>query len=232
MQTLCSHFGLDDAAKLTWAHGVNNRAYLEECCADPGLHMVEGDVHFASADALPCMAHDWQHIADLDVGTWLSELVAAGKGIKIDFADPAAVEPTLATLGRLKPAAPVILHANVFSLLPEDAQSAADGLEPEQFVRLCQQYCPAAILSLGWSLKREADADGRMEEVLIHQMADMTLKRLGGMAYNIEIRAGYTTGWERGAALIFEPLGTMPPAETTGASNVVQATHLFRKTAA
>lgn len=231
MQSICAYFELTDPTQLVWAHGVNSRVYVQECCADPSLHMVEGDVHFAAEDALPCMAHAWQDIADLDVATWVAMAMEAGKGIKLDFADAAAVEPTLAVLQRLKPQVPVMLHANVFTLLPMDAASHAEGLEPEQFVRMCQEYCPQAVLSLGWSLKREADSDGRMEEMLIHQMADMSLKRLGPVNYGIEIRAGYTSNWERGAALIFDPLPTQPPA-LTGDGNVVQASHLFRKVAA
>lgn len=231
MQSIAAYFGLTDAADLTWAHGVNGRSYLDESCADATLHMIEGDVHFADADALPCVAHAWQDIADMDVATWASSIIGAGKGLKIDFADAAAVEPTLAVIQRLKPTTPLMFHANIFTLLPPDADSPDDGMEPEQFVRLCQQYCPKAVISIGWSLKREADADGRMEDVLIHQMADMSLKRLGAASYAIEIHAGYTSGWERGAALVFDPLPETTPAATAGGANVVQAGHLFRKVA-
>lgn len=235
MQSVAIHFNVASDSALHWAHGVNNRAYLQQSCADTTLHMVEGDVHYASADAMPCMAHAWQDIADLDVEDWATTAIAAGKGLKLDFADSAAVEPTLQVIQRLKPTVPVVLHANLFSLLPPENAPATDGMEPEQFIRLCQQYCPQAVLSLGWSLKRESDADGRMEDVLIHQVADMTIKRLGALNYAIEIRAGYTSGWERGAALIFDPMPTPPGATTTtgdGAANVVQAAHLFRRVAA
>ena len=231
MQSVCTYFGVNDPSALVWVHGVNSRVYLQECCADGAVHMVEGDVHFAAADALPCMAHGWQDIADLDVESWIAMVAAVGKGIKLDFADAAAVEPTLAALQRVKPTVPVMLHANVFTLLPDEGSGHEEGLEPEQFVRLCQEDWPQAVLSLGWSLNREADSDGRMEEMLIHQMADMSLKRLGPVNYGIEIRAGYTSGWERGAALIFDPLPSQPPAVTTD-GNVVQAGHLFRRVAA
>ncbi len=232
MQTACTYFGVTDTSQLGWAHQANTRTELERALADPLVHMVEGDVHFAEADALPCMAHAWQDIADLDVETWLTLAFEAGRGVKLDFAEPSAVEPTLNVLQRLKPTAPVILHANVFNLLPDSSVAATEGMEPDQFVRLAQDYCPNAILSLGWSLKREADADGRMEDVLIHQMADMLLKRCTQLNYSIEIRAGYTSGWERGAALLLEPTPTDKPAATLGGANVVNAAHLFRKVAA
>lgn len=231
MQSIARYFGFADAAQLVWAHGVNSRTYLDESCADAALHMIEGDVHFAAADALPCVAHAWQDIADMDIATWAASVIAAGKGMKIDFADAAAVEPTLSVIQRLKPTTPLMFHANIFNLLPPHAAHASDGMEPEQFIRLCQQYCPQAVISIGWSLKRDADADGRMEDVLIHQMADMSLKRLGAASYTIEIHAGYTSGWERGAALVFDPLPEATPAATAGGANVVQAGHLFRKVA-
>ncbi|MCP5405241.1 MAG: DUF2181 domain-containing protein [Pseudomonadaceae bacterium] len=229
MQSIAHYFGLADTADLAWAHSVHSRTYLEESCNDATLHMLQGEVHFAAEDALPCVAHAWQDIADMDVATWAAAIIAAGKGLKIHFADAAAVEPTLSVLQRLKPDTPVMLHADIFTLLPSDD---SEGLEPEQFVRLCQQYCPKAVISIGWSLKREADADGRMEEVLIHQISDMALKRLGPVNYAIEIHAGYTSGWERGAALVFDPLPETAPAASAGGANVVNAGHLFRRSAA
>lgn len=236
MQSVAEYFGLADAAELGWCHAVNSTPRLEAACTDPALHVAVGDVQFASDDALPCLAHPWQDIADLDLQTWVEGLSAAGKAMKIDFGSAEAVEPTLELLQRLKPETPVILHANIFDLL--NGEGADDTMEPEQFIRLCQQYVPQAVLSIGWSLKREADSDGRMEDMLIQQMADMTIRRLGSANYSLEIRAGYTsTGKgevERGAALIFDPLPVPPPAVSDGAvaqGNVLQASHLFRRVA-
>jgi hypothetical protein len=239
MQSVAQYFGLTDDRDLAWCHAVNSLPRLQAACADMAVHMVVGDVQFAADDALPCMAHPWQDIADIDLETWVEALLAAGKGMKIDFGSAESVEPTLEFLQRQKPEVPVILHANIFTLL--NGEGTHDTLEPEQFMRLCQTYVPHALISLGWSLKREADADGRMEEVLISQMADMTLKRLGASGYTIDIRAGYTsTGLgeiERGAAMIFEPIPTPPPAQTDGLTgivadgNVLQAGHLFRRVA-
>ena len=45
-----------------------------------------------------------------------------------------------------------------------------------------------------------------MEEILIEQMTDLMFNRLGGLAYTVELRGGYTPGWDRGAAFIFEPI--------------------------
>lgn len=233
MQSLCTYFNVADASQLQWVHGVNSRSVLDKTVADAAIHVAEGDVHYAAEDALPVMAYEWQDIVDIDVATWLSALNAANKAVKLDFATPTAVEPTLQIIQRLKLVVPVILHANVFNLLSDEADEKP--MEPEHFIHLAQQYCPQAVLSLGWSLKRENDTDGRVEESLIYQMSEMALKRLGSATsnidYAIEIRAGYTSGWERGAALIFDPLPTAPKPATTFGENVVNAADRFRRAA-
>ena len=213
MHSVCAYFNVPDSTHLQWAHAVNHRSLLETVAENPSIHLAEGDVCYAAEDAFPVLAHPWQDIADLDILTFVSTLAAVGKGIKLDFTGAQAVEPTLQLLQRLKLTVPVILHANIFALLPDEAGD--EGLEPEQYIRLCQSYCPTAVISLGWSLKREHDADGRVEDVLIQQMADLTLKRLGAHNYAIEIRGGYTPGWERGAAVLFDPL---PPSPTPAAN--------------
>jgi hypothetical protein len=142
----------------------------------------------------------------------------------------------LALLRLLRPALPPILHADVFALLAP--KSRQEALEPEQFVRLVATQLPQAIISLGWSLKREADRDGRVEDALILQLAAMLTARLGPSAYGLEIRAGYrptrngVTG-ERGAALILDPLPASPPAHSTAAhgGNVVSLLPRLRRVA-
>ncbi|HEX2859869.1 MAG TPA: DUF2181 domain-containing protein [Alphaproteobacteria bacterium] len=218
MQSIADYFGLKSTSDLAYAHAVNTRKELEAACADPTLHVAEGDVMYASADALPALAHPWQDILDLDIQTFLTSLNAANKAIKLDFTSPAAIEPTLQLAARLKLTVPVIVHANIFSLLNDDEPE--DAMEPEKFLRLIQTNLPTAVISLGWSLKREHDADGMVEDLLIQQVSDLFTARLTG-AYEVDIRAGYTSGWERGAALILDPIKTeLTPAENYG-GNVV-----------
>jgi hypothetical protein len=218
MQSIADYFGLKTATDLTYAHAVNTKKELEAACEDTSLHVAEGDVTYAEADALPPHAHPWQDILDLDIHTFLTSLNAANKAIKLDFSSPAAIAPTLELAARLKLTVPVVIHANIFSLLGDDEPT--DAMEPEQFIRLCQTHLPAAVISLGWSLKREHDADGMVEDLLIQQVSDLFTARLTG-AYEVDIRAGYTSGWERGAALILDPiLENLTPAESYG-GNVV-----------
>lgn len=233
MQTVAAYFNLPDAAALTWAHRVNTPLKVEQAVADNTLHVLEADVQFSASDATPLIAEPGA-VAELDLATFIATAAHAGKAVKLDFHSAAAVEPTLAILRRMRPATPVILHADVFTLLA--SSNPAESLDPEQFLRLAHQACPQAVLSLGWSLKRTHDADGRVEEALIHQMSTMLLKNLPLANYALEIRAGYTPGLnggraEQGAAMLFDPLPPAPPADYTRAPNVVEFLPRLRQVA-
>jgi|GEM_PF-2653249 len=238
MQSFAAYFDLPDAAALNWAHRVNTGVKLHEALADPFLHVIECDIQFSASDATPLVAEPGTE-AELELAEVVVRANAAGKALKLDFHTPAAVEPALTVLSHLRPTAPVMLHADVFSLLGEG--NAAEPMEPEQFIRLCQQAWPKAVLSIGWSLRRTHDADGRVEDALIHQCAGLALQQLGPVNYGLEIRAGYTPGAgggraEHGAALIFDPLPPAPSPEyeripTPQSGNVVNFTARLRHVA-
>ncbi|PIZ31700.1 MAG: hypothetical protein COY40_01340 [Alphaproteobacteria bacterium CG_4_10_14_0_8_um_filter_53_9] len=231
MQSLTDFFDLADSHELCWRHGVVTPDALTAACEDVSLHVAVVSARFTDDDATP-MAGTLTDATELDMATALFKLNRAGKAIKIDFLEPCAVIPVLEMLARLKPDVPVILHANIFALLPHSKRD--EGIAPEAFFAACHQWAPRAIISLGWSLKRSHDDDGRLEESLIEQLADMTRHHLPTAAYALEIRAGYTSGIERGAAFIFDPVEPSKPArsEHLGA-NVVDASGLFgRQTAA
>jgi hypothetical protein len=207
MKEICRFFGVQQSHELKWAHGINTDEQLSACCAADDVMMVEGDVVMTPFTSIPMMASPFQVDGQLQPGNlpfeqWLATLGTHHKGGKIDIQTPETLEPVLAILATEQPEIPLVLHADVFNLLGVEE---SNGFEPEMFIQLAQRYWPSAVLSLGWSLKREQDPNGTMENIIIEQMADLILERLGGLAYTIEIRAGYTSGWEKGAAFIFEP---------------------------
>ena len=232
MQSVAAYFDVADASALNWAHRVNTAAKLEAALGDVTLHVIEADIHFGPSDATPLVAEAGEH-AEMDAATLIAAATTAGKALKLDFHNPAAIEPTLTILRQMAVDTPVILHTEIFSLLA--TTNPAEGMEPEQFIRLCQMACPDAVLSLGWSLKRESDADGRVEEALIEQVSQMLTKGFGPVNYAIEIRAGYTPARggmaEHGAALIFEPLPPLAPTIGHLASNVVPLAQRARRVA-
>jgi hypothetical protein len=237
MQSVAQFFGLTSSSELGWAHRVNTLGYLTAAASNPDIHVVEGDVQFTEQDAVPHMGHR-PGLSELDLPTFLTTSMLGNKAVKLDFHTPAAIEPALAILRVLRTQTPVILHADVFALLGE-AQDK-ESLEPEQFIRLCQQSCPKAVISLGWSLKRTHDADGRVEDALIQQMAAMALQRLGPVSYGIEFGAGYSNAAdganaERGAAMILDPLPEQPTPLSTridgAGTNVVNIIPRLRQVA-
>lgn len=223
MQSVAAYFDVEDASELCWAHRIHTPEKLEAALADEAVQVLEADVQYGQGDATPLLA-DAGEVAEMDVATFIMAADRAGKAMKLDFHSPAAIEPTLGILRMLKVKVPVILHAEIFTLLSSNRPE--EGLEPDAFIRLCQMGCPEAVLSLGWSLKRTHDADGRVEDALIQQMAIMLMQRLGPVNYGLEIRAGYTPGAgggkaEHGAALIFDPLPPSLPTTAGHGDNVV-----------
>jgi hypothetical protein len=235
MLSLAHHFGLESSAQLQWAHRVNNPTALSAACADPAVHVLEADVYFGQSDATPLVKTHRNATSELDIASWLTTTNMARKAFKLDFHTPAAVEPTLGILRLLNLPVPMILHADVFSLL--SARNRHESLEPEQFIRLVSTALPKAIVSVGWSLKRPHDADGRVEDALVQQLAAMLLQRLGPVSYGLEIRAGYAptrdgVAGERGATLLLDPLPAPEPAlSATQASNVVSILSRLRRVA-
>ena len=236
MQSLADAFSLASSAQLQWVHGVNTPERLDSACANQSVHVLAADVYFEAADATPLLKNAPGANTELDLATFITKANQAHKAMKLEFHSTAAIEPTLALLSLLSPALPPILHAKVFTLLAPKIPH--ESLEPEQFVRLISTQLPQAIISLGWSLKRESDRDGRVEDALILQLASMLTSRLGPSAYGLEIRAGYhrtrngKTG-ERGAALILDPLEPPSPADSHIAadSNVVSLLPRLRRVA-
>jgi hypothetical protein len=235
MQSLANAFDLENSGQLQWAHGVNTPAKLAAACADTAVQVLEADVFFEAADATPLIKPHSGATTELDLASFLTQATLTNKAVKLDFHSPAAVEPTLALLRLLRPSLPPILHADVFALLAPKAR--AEALEPEQFIRMVAKNLPTAIISLGWSLKREGDADGRVEEALVLQLAAMLSERLGPSSYGLEIRAGYQptrngVRGEHGAALILDPLPAAPLASPTAlGGNVVSLLPRLRRVA-
>ncbi|KFO37262.1 Protein FAM151B [Fukomys damarensis] len=87
-----------DGAEITWYHGANHRAQLEEALSS-AAHMVEADVLLASVGAecgQPVMAHPPDTHSDTTLQAWLAELQRSDKGIKLDFKRKEFGQPVMA----------------------------------------------------------------------------------------------------------------------------------------
>ena len=228
MREICAFFDVRESHELTWAHQVNDAGLTAACCADAGLMMLEGDVVFTENCQEPMMGSPFRVDGVMQPGAfslerWLELAIRHQKGVKLDIQSPAALEPALQVIAELNPETPVMIHADIFNLL----HNPELHFEPEMFVQLAQRYMPSATLSIGWALTRDQDTDGKLEEILIDQMTELVLEKLGGMPYTIEFRAGYTSNWEKGAAIIFEPIDDVE--RPNFGENVIDGIAYFRK---
>ncbi|MFZ2620305.1 MAG: DUF2181 domain-containing protein [Alphaproteobacteria bacterium] len=227
MREMCRFFNVEHSHQLGWAHHVNTPEGVASCVADSATMVVAGDVVMHPQTGMAMMASPMSlngivQPSRYPFAQWLKTLNTHLKGAKIDVYSADALHAVLATITEEQPEIPLILHADVFNLLGDNSA----GFEPEMFIHLAQRHWPAATLSLGWSLKREQDPDGKLEAMIIDQMTDLLHTKLGGLAYTIELRAGYTTNWERGAAFLLEPLEGI--ARPVFAENVVDGIATFR----
>ncbi|XP_010641291.1 protein FAM151B [Fukomys damarensis] len=140
-----------DGAEITWYHGANHRAQLEEALSS-AAHMVEADVLLASVGAecgQPVMAHPPDTHSDTTLQAWLAELQRSDKGIKLDFKSLAAVEPAMVLLDAVRGhwQRPVWINADVLPG-PSGSSSVVDA---KPFIDTVTSFFPAVTLSLGWT---------------------------------------------------------------------------------
>ncbi|XP_063853732.1 protein FAM151B-like isoform X1 [Scylla paramamosain] len=164
----------DDLAKVTWGHGVNSVARLEEVLQDPQVMMMEADIvqgHLEGTEEddpplTPIMAHPPHTTSDLTFKMWLDKVIAANqagekKGIKLDFKQLDSVRECLDYLKAQndKITFPVWLNADI---LPGPVDSPASPVPADDFVSTCVEMFPQATLSLGWTTHIPPGSGGAM----------------------------------------------------------------------
>lgn len=190
--------------KVTWGHAVNGRIQLEEAIA-AGYTMLEADVMLQkkkSTSSHPVMAHppvipddampftDWLDHVITHYHTLRREWQELQKkaeaeseenekenvfGIKLDFKDPDAVEPSLQYLQKRDFEERLFTRAaeeegtiGSFQIwLNADILQGPGGRPPifdaDSFIALCRQYFPSAVLSVGWTIGTDVPAQEEKE---------------------------------------------------------------------
>jgi len=124
---------------------------------------------------LPMMAHPgWRTMphSDLSFAAFLERCLADGtRHLKLDFKHAAAVEPCLQLLSKrwdvIRANGQVVwLNADI---LPGPNKRGPPAIPAKEFIPLCRQYCPYAVLSLGWSV----GPLGAEERYSLHDMEEM-----------------------------------------------------------
>ncbi|XP_046377892.2 protein FAM151A-like [Haliotis rufescens] len=149
------YFGLQDAAKVTWAHRVTNLKYMNEAIKGDVM-FLEGDVLLEGHDSkhdtpIPIMAHPPEVHSDLRVKDFLHMASASGKSIKLDFKSLESLEPSLSLLAEMHKEggikAPVWINADILTGPNTDQK----GLNASVFLSKINTIFPEVTISIGWT---------------------------------------------------------------------------------
>jgi len=168
LAALLSYFKVKQLGEIAWVHRANTADLFQKALNDPKTHFFEGDIRLKNQT--PVMAHD--KVEDENhflLRDWIEQLVKAGKGMKLDFKDPRAVEPALNLLKKFSfPSFLLILNADV---LP-GPKASASKFQPQEFIRTCRAFFPKAMLSLGFTATSRLSG---YNPVKIEEMLKLTL---------------------------------------------------------
>nr|CAI5833248.1 unnamed protein product [Callosobruchus analis] len=143
---------------VTWAHAVNNQAYLSKTLADGKIMMIEADISEgiesnSSDKIIPIMAHPPNKESDLSLESFLEQITnqpppVVRQGVKLDFKSLAALEKSVGIINYYnKNAFPLWINADI---LPGPINSTVKPVHASRFFELVKKL-PNVVLSLGWT---------------------------------------------------------------------------------
>jgi len=163
-----------DLSLVSWSHATNSKAALAAAIQDSTM-MIEADIVMGQSGE-PVMAHPPANTSDLTTHQFLLSVVTAveggaKKGIKLDFKQLVAVEPSLQLLAALMARVrfPVWLNADILA-----GPGGGKPVPAREFLALCGQLVPAATLSTGFT----TGSEGRYTSTQLNLLYD-TLNQAG-----------------------------------------------------
>lgn len=124
--------------------------------------MLEADILMGTLttddthQVIPIMAHPPKNSSDLSVQSFLEQVWKFNsanpdkvKGIKLDFKEIAAVEPSIVSLKGISQDWPNAVWLNA-DIVQGPVDNTKDPVDPELFLGACSAY-PTATLSIGWT---------------------------------------------------------------------------------
>lgn len=156
--TLLKYFELQDGADLTWAHAVNSKKKLHDALDNEDVMMLEADVIVDPSDnSTPIMAHPPKNSSNLTLEEFLTEILKHSgdtkKGIKLDFKETRALEPSVALLEEAlkdeQDIPPIILNADILKG-PNTEENSTATVDADEFLKVCGRF-KRAMLSPGWT---------------------------------------------------------------------------------
>lgn len=151
--------GVERPGDIGWVHGANSSQALIGALSDPKVHFIEGDISMVGGEII--MAHPPVSESDLGFEEWLDLTIEAGKGAKLDFKSTDAVAPCL-TYAKRRALGKIPLCANADILQGPGGDPPL--FKPDEFMDLCNELLPQAILSPGWTV--DAGGSGYTSEMV------------------------------------------------------------------
>ncbi|XP_045480815.1 protein FAM151B isoform X2 [Harmonia axyridis] len=151
-----------DPAKITWAHGVNDKAFLKSSLMS-NIDMLEADILMGrlvdgKEIEIPIMAHPPNQISDLSLMDFLTvvddfnRMNPLKKGVKLDFKSIEAFETAISNELFINITSeadyPVWLNADI--LVGPHAPAYSKPVDAARFLK-GSKLIPNAVLSLGWT---------------------------------------------------------------------------------
>lgn len=108
---------------------------------------------------MPIMAHPPAEHSDLRFEDFLESCLSNRRvHFKFDFKDIESCRHCIPLVGEAMAQAEaygqaIFLNADVIPGPGYDVNTALDGIQAEEFLELCKQHCPGALLSLSWKVK-------------------------------------------------------------------------------
>jgi hypothetical protein len=153
---LPSYFNVKSCADIPWGHAINSKQKLLDALQKD--IMLEADICVSDSDpSRIVMAHPPIREGDLTLEEWVNLVLDHCKanpglkvGMKLDFKDPPAVEPSLLFLAQLhqKGALNVPFWINADILFCAGRQTP---FNPDDFIGVAQRLLPGVVLSVGWT---------------------------------------------------------------------------------
>lgn len=144
---LLVHCQVQSPGEIIWDHRINDLLGLKVAVKSKA-HFIEGDVRQKDEESL--MNHDPLTGKNeyLTLKRWAETISLSGQGMKLDFKETEAVEPSLSILKELAfPSQRLILHASVFKG-PDDREPV---FQPDIFSRQCRAFSPDVLVSFGFT---------------------------------------------------------------------------------
>jgi len=179
-QFLLDYFHATELGQLRWAHRVNSSARLTTTLQISKINIVEGDVSLDTSHNL-IMAHPPKRESDLTFTEWITKLIAAKRGIKIDLKSPQALEGVIARLTSWGSFSnPLFINA--------DLCQGPGGRTPlfntkEFFSQIAKLKGLSLVVSVGWTTSFSPSYSYTKQ--MIDEMINLTSHYKGAISYCI-----------------------------------------------